>query len=113
MSIDRIENPLMEVSKATVAACEFFTVIDAPRPYTGYLGDAEISSTKDIVFSNAKFAYPSRLHVCVLDCLNLRIEAGKNTAIVGPSGSGKSTIVSLIESWYDLRELHIIENTRG
>jgi ABC-type multidrug transport system fused ATPase/permease subunit len=36
--------------------------------------------------------------------LDLRIEAGKTTAIVGPSGSGKSTIIGLIEQWYTLNE---------
>lgn len=54
------------------------------------------------------FAYPSRPHVKVLDGLDLRIEAGKITAIFGPSGSGKSTIVGLIERWYNLKEQHVI-----
>ncbi|RWA13736.1 hypothetical protein EKO27_g1339 [Xylaria grammica] len=62
----------------------------------------------DIVFKDVDFAYPSRPHVKVLDQLNLTIEAGKLTAIVGPSGSGKSTIVGLVERWYTLRDQHII-----
>ncbi|KAK6207725.1 ABC transporter [Colletotrichum tabaci] len=113
MSVERIANPLMAVSRAMVAACEFFAVIDAPRPDTGHLRDPDVVATDDIVFKDVVFAYPSRPHVKILDGLNLTIEAGKNTAIVGPSGSGKSTIVGLVERWYDLREHHVIEKTLG
>ncbi|KAI1461761.1 P-loop containing nucleoside triphosphate hydrolase protein [Annulohypoxylon moriforme] len=108
ISIERISTPLIAIGKATVAACEFFTVIDAPRPNTGTLTEPDVSATDDIVFKGVDFAYPSRPHVRVLDQLNLKIEAGKITAIVGPSGSGKSTIVGLIERWYTLRDQYII-----
>ncbi|KAI1634430.1 P-loop containing nucleoside triphosphate hydrolase protein [Biscogniauxia mediterranea] len=108
ISLERIANPLLAIGKAAVAACEFFTVIDAPRPETGELKEPDVSATQDIVFKDVDFAYPSRSHVKVLDQLNLRIEAGKLTAIVGPSGSGKSTIVGLIERWYTLHDQHII-----
>ncbi|WYZ43676.1 hypothetical protein EsH8_VII_000112 [Colletotrichum jinshuiense] len=111
MSVERIANPLMAVSKAMVAACEFFAVIDVPQPDTGHLREPDVNATDDIVFKNVTFAYPSRPHVKILDNLDLTIEAGKNTAIVGPSGSGKSTIVGLVERWYNLREQHVIEKT--
>ncbi|KAK1997115.1 P-loop containing nucleoside triphosphate hydrolase protein [Colletotrichum falcatum] len=113
MSVERIANPLMAISRAMVAACEFFAVIDAPRPDTGSLKDPDVTATDDIVFKHVTFAYPSRPHVKVLNNLSLTIEAGKNTAIVGPSGSGKSTVVGLIERWYDLREQYMIEKTLG
>ncbi|KAK5990313.1 ABC transporter BEA3 [Cladobotryum mycophilum] len=108
-SLERISSPLLAVSKATVAACQFFTVIDAPQPDSGHLKDPEISATDDIILDKVTFAYPSRPHVKILDELDLRIEAGKITAIVGPSGSGKSTIVGLIERWYTLKAQHVIE----
>ncbi|GKT49827.1 ABC transporter BEA3 [Colletotrichum spaethianum] len=113
MSVERIANPLMAVSRAMVAACEFFAVIDAPRPDTGHLKEPDVVATNDIIFKDVTFAYPSRPHVKILDGLNLTIEAGKNTAIVGPSGSGKSTVVGLVERWYDLREQYVIEKTLG
>lgn len=107
-SLERISTPLLAVTKAMVAACEFFTVIDAPQPKTGSLKDPDVSATNDIVFDGVTFAYPSRPHVKVLDNLDLTIEAGKNTAIVGPSGSGKSTIVGLVERWYTLQDQYVI-----
>lgn len=108
ISLERISTPLIAVGKAMVAACEFFIVIDAPRPPRGELKEPDVSATNDILFENVDFAYPSRPHVKVLDGLNLRLEAGKLTAIVGPSGSGKSTIVGLIERWYTLSDQLIL-----
>ena len=109
--MERISTPLLAVGKAMVAACEFFTVIDAPAPQTGTLKEPDVSATEDITFENVTFAYPGRPHVKVLDDLNLTIQAGKLTAIVGPSGSGKSTIVGLIERWYTLQDQYVIEKT--
>lgn len=108
ISLERIATPLIAISKAMVAACEFFTVIDAPAPKSGSLKAPEVSASEDIVFKGVTFAYPSRPHVKVLDNLDLTIEAGKNTAIVGPSGSGKSTVVGLVERWYSLHHQYVI-----
>ncbi|KAH6685422.1 P-loop containing nucleoside triphosphate hydrolase protein [Plectosphaerella plurivora] len=101
-SVERISTPLIAVSKATVAACEFFAVIDAPLPPSGTARPD--TAGKDLVFEGVTFEYPSRPGSRVLDNLSFHIQAGKNTALVGPSGSGKSTIVGLIERWYSLRE---------
>lgn len=105
-SLERIATPLMAVSKAMIAACELFTVIDAPLPTSGSL-KPEISS-EDILFEDVTFEYPSRPGVTVLDALSFRIRSGQNTALVGPSGSGKSTVVGLLERWYSLREQHTL-----
>ncbi|CAG8395687.1 unnamed protein product [Penicillium salamii] len=107
-SVDRVSTPLQAMGKASIAACEFFSVIDAPLPKKGTLKAPEISATKDIVFDKVTFAYPSRPDIKILDELNLCIEAGKMTAIVGSSGSGKSTIVGLIEGWYIVQQPHSI-----
>jgi ABC-type multidrug transport system fused ATPase/permease subunit len=108
VSIERISTPLIAVSKAMVAAAEFFAVIDAPKPNMGALKEPDVSADQDIVFEDVHFAYPSRPSKKVLDGLNLRIAANLNTAIVGPSGSGKSTIVGLIEGWYTLHDQYVI-----
>ncbi|ATY61289.1 ABC multidrug [Cordyceps militaris] len=107
-SLERTSTPLLAVSKATVAACQFFTVIDAPRPVPGHLVAPDVSADQDIILEDVTFAYPSRPHVKVLDNLSLCFESGKTTAIVGPSGSGKSTIVGLIERWYSLKEQYVV-----
>lgn len=108
MSLERISTPLIAVSKAMVAAAEFFAVIDAPKPNIGTLKEPDVSADQDIVFEGVHFAYPSRPSKKVLDGLDLRIRANMNTAIVGPSGSGKSTIVGLIEGWYTLQDQYVI-----
>lgn len=108
-SLERVSTPLLAISKAMVAACEFFIIIDAPLPPKGHLKEPDVRATEDIVFEKVTFAYPSRPHVKILDELDLRIELGKITAIVGPSGSGKSTIVGLVQRWYTLQDQYAIE----
>ncbi|RYP16727.1 hypothetical protein DL765_004963 [Monosporascus sp. GIB2] len=110
-SLGQASTPLIAASKAMVAASEFFAVIDAPKPNIGTLKEPDVNSTSDIIFKDVHFAYPSRPSKKVLDGLNLRIQANKNTAIVGPSGSGKSTIVGLIEGWYTLHDQYLIAKT--
>lgn len=105
-SMERVSTPLMAVSKAMVAACEFFNVIDAPLPASGTLKLDPASL--DLVFDDVTFEYPSRPGAKVLDSLAIRIRSGQNTALVGPSGSGKSTIVGLLERWYSLKGQHIL-----
>lgn len=105
-SLERVSTPLIAIGKAMVAACEFFTIIDAPLPESGSL-KPDITG-QDIVLDNVTFEYPGRPGEKVLKDLSLRIPYGKNTALVGPSGSGKSTIVGLLERWYSLRTQHIL-----
>ncbi|VDO15733.1 unnamed protein product [Haemonchus placei] len=54
----------------------------------------------EVRFENVSFAYPSRPHHQVFECLNLTIPAGQVVALCGPSGEGKSTITSLLERFY-------------
>ena len=55
----------------------------------------------NIELKDVTFAYPSRPEENAVTKLNIKLEAGKTTAIVGPSGMGKSTVVQLIERFYD------------
>lgn len=55
---------------------------------------------KQIQFVDVCFGYePSEI---VLQNINLTIEQGKTTALVGASGSGKSTLIDLIPRFYDI-----------
>jgi subfamily B ATP-binding cassette protein MsbA len=52
-----------------------------------------------ITYHSVDFAYTDEEPI--LKNINLRLEAGKMTAIVGASGAGKSTLVDLIPRFYD------------
>ncbi|MBN1688809.1 MAG: ABC transporter ATP-binding protein, partial [Candidatus Omnitrophica bacterium] len=54
-----------------------------------------------IVFRKVNFAYVPDMPV--LNDLDLEIEKGKVTALVGPTGAGKTTIANLILRFYDCR----------
>lgn len=61
------------------------------------------SPALDITLNNVSFAYSSRPDP-VLRNVDMRLPAGRYTAIVGFSGSGKSTIASLLSRLYDPTE---------
>lgn len=54
---------------------------------------------RDILLKDVRFGYGERE---ILHGVNLKIPAGKTTALVGPSGGGKSTIAKLIASFWDV-----------
>jgi ATP-binding cassette subfamily B protein len=53
----------------------------------------------DICFEDVSFAYPGSSRLA-LSGLNLSIEAGRSTAIVGLNGAGKTTVVKLLAGLY-------------
>ena len=55
-----------------------------------------------INFENVYFKYNLENEVQTLDNINLQIDPGKMTALVGLSGSGKSTILNLIPRFYNV-----------
>jgi len=60
----------------------------------------KIPSPSDIVLKNVSFRYGGSDSKWVLRNINLTIEAGKVTAIVGASGSGKTTLIKLLLGFY-------------
>lgn len=64
-----------------------------------------IERQEEIVFENVTFQYDGPHSAKALDDLNLTIEAGKVTAIVGSSGSGKTTLLKLL--------MHFFQPTAG
>ena len=55
----------------------------------------------NIEFKNIVFKYDLNNDKSALNSVNLKIEGGKTTALVGLSGAGKSTILNLIPRFYD------------
>ena len=63
-------------------------------------GEVEVSRLAgDISFSGVDFSYPGR--EAIFTDLNLNIEAGRTTALVGPTGAGKTTLMRLLLRFHD------------
>ena len=54
-----------------------------------------------IAFAHVSFRYPARPLAAALDRIDLMIEPGSFTALVGPSGAGKTTMFQLLLRFYD------------
>jgi ATP-binding cassette subfamily B protein len=70
-------------------------------------------SDKSITIENLCFRYNGTSNANVLHNINVRIPAGKVTAIVGSSGSGKTTLIKLMLGYYSPNkgEIHISGNS--
>ncbi|XP_050068940.1 ATP-binding cassette sub-family B member 10, mitochondrial [Anopheles maculipalpis] len=102
ISIGGLSNFYTELNKGVGSASRLWEIID--RKYTIPIeGGIEVIKPPEgqIQFSNVVFHYPSRPDAPILDGVNLTIEPGTSTAVVGRSGSGKSTIASLMLRLYD------------
>lgn len=66
----------------------------------------------EIEFKNVSFSYNDNLHAAINN-LNLKIEAGKVTALVGPSGGGKTTLARLIYRHYDPQRGQVLLDGRN
>lgn len=88
---------------SVAAAGKIFNTIDRASPLNPMDDEGErlehVEGTVEL--KNIRMIYPSRAEVVVMQDVNLKVPAGKTTALVGASGSGKSTIVGLVERFYD------------
>ena len=58
------------------------------------------AASGDLVLAGVRFSYPSRPSTPVLAGLDLKLQRGKVTALVGRSGAGKSTVAALLTRLY-------------
>jgi len=90
------------IQDALIAADRLFQIMDLEQEQTDeekIVLDSEMVG--DITFENVSFRYGSRKQV--FEALNLKIEKGKTTAVIGESGSGKTTLISLLQNIYPIQ----------
>lgn len=83
---------------------ELIRAADKPHLTDGSMSAPPLQQA--IVFDNVSFGYQPEKPV--LEQIDLRIEQGRTTALVGASGAGKSTLVDLIPRFYDPTEGRIL-----
>jgi len=89
------------MQQSVSASREIFNILDSePSVQDAPSAITLPSSEGRIDFENVTFRYATGSSDAVKD-LNLRVEPGKNYALVGASGAGKSTVLSLILRLYD------------
>lgn len=85
-----------------IAADRLFQIMDLEREENN---EQKINLEKEMVgnitFENVNFRYGTRRQV--FESLNLKIEQGKTTAVIGESGSGKTTLISLLQNIYPIQ----------
>jgi ABC-type multidrug transport system fused ATPase/permease subunit len=89
----------MEVLGAAAEAESVYHSLTGPMPRRRDGTKVLRSFERAIVFENVSFGYEER--EILFEGLNLVIEKGRVTAIVGPSGVGKTTLINLILGLYE------------
>lgn len=89
------------IQNALIAADRLFEIMDLEREKIENKVILENGLAGNIVFEQVDFAYGSR--VKVFESLDLVIEKGKMTAIVGDSGSGKTSLFSVLQGLYPIQ----------
>ena len=90
------------IQDALIAADRLFQIMDLEREQDDSQKiELEPDMIGDITFENVSFRYGSRKEV--FKELNLKIEKGKTTAVIGESGSGKTTLISLLQHIYPIQ----------
>ena len=90
------------VGQGLSAGKRIIPIIDTQNKIAINEKESNLSLSKaSINFNNVNFNYRSNENNEVLKDINININGGKMTALVGHSGSGKSTLLNLIPRIYD------------
>ena len=87
---------------ALIASDRLFEIMDLDKEDNENRIELLRSNVGDINFRNVSFRYGARPPL--FNNLNLKIEKGKFTAIIGESGSGKSSLMSILQNIYPISE---------
>jgi len=90
------------VNQGIAAAKRILPIVDTENKITDKNDDKALQLSKGTIeFKEVSFKYNKNTQGPILKSVNLTIEGGKMTALVGHSGAGKSTIMNLIPRFYD------------
>ncbi|MBQ2843460.1 MAG: ABC transporter ATP-binding protein [Alistipes sp.] len=97
--ITQLQRIFDQMNDALIYAEGFFDILEADgeREKTGEHRPAKIEGTFEL--KGVDFTYPNGTKA--LHGINMKIESGKITALVGLSGAGKSTVLNLLVKFYD------------
>ncbi|WP_375652390.1 ABC transporter ATP-binding protein [Bartonella sp. AP19HLJMH] len=105
----RLANVRVKIESGLVNIRTMFEILDCPLTVIEHKEAKDLNKTQGTIrFEHISFAYTN--NKMILKDINLEIEAGKMTALVGPSGSGKSTLINLIMRLYDPTKGRILIN---
>ncbi|SHG09541.1 ATP-binding cassette, subfamily B [Bacteroides luti] len=99
--IDSLIKSNQTIQDALIAADRLFQIMDLEQEENNEKIVIEPEMIGDITFENVSFRYGSRKQV--FEALNLKIEKGKTTAVIGESGSGKTTLISILQHIYPIQ----------
>lgn len=92
--LGRVSQFALQAGVSAERLAELFALRPAVADAPGSAGAVELPPLRrSVKLENVSYAYGARR---ALQGLNLELEVGKVTALVGPSGGGKSTVVSLL-----------------
>ena len=97
--ITQLQRIFDQMNDALIYAEGFFDILEADgeREKTGKHRPAKIEGTFEL--KGVDFTYPNGTKA--LHGIDMKIESGKITALVGLSGAGKSTVLNLLVKFYD------------
>ena len=91
----------LAVNQGISAAKRILPIIDIKKHIVDNKDSSPLKLSKgNVKFLNVSFKYNNK-EGHVLNSINLNIEGGRMTSLVGHSGAGKSTILNLIPRFYD------------
>lgn len=89
-----------QMNDALIYSESFFEILHADHE-TEQSGDYVPTKVRgSFELKQVNFTYPGNASPTLMD-INMKIEPGKTTAIVGLSGAGKSTLINLLDKFYE------------